>query len=199
VINFTKISRANSIKIFCLLPLRLLTDRASPLNIKYGHPIIHQCRVKSSAGKALDDHIQDLTEDYFSLTNGSNSNGQIGLSNLFEGLKNNKFKLSYSIDNIYLKKIITISDDITKKRLFTNLSSSYNLAQPPIYAVGKLPLNLRLNRYQLMLNTGDGPNIIDEEYYHDRSLNGFTLPDNAYSCKGTPTLSAIFGVGIIKL
>jgi hypothetical protein len=193
--NSKKNTRTTAIKILTLLPLFLITTPTLAFNLKQGHPIIQLGGFVSSEGKAQNINIQDLIGDHFSVRHSSGSNGLIGLGYYLDGQENDKFKMSYGINTFYLAKT-TVSGDITQEQLFTNLSYRYNLTHVPVYAMAKSTINLKSDRYALTIDAGLGPNFISANHYQDRSLDGVTLPDNAFSGKTTTTLSATLGVGL---
>ena len=171
-------------------------------DLKHGHTVLQLGGYLSSQGEAQHINIQGLIGDNFSVTKRSGGNGLVGLGYLvdgkdhyFNGQERYLFKMTYGINAFYLGKT-PVSGTVTQENMFTNLSYGYNVSHFPVYAAAKATVDLKSTPYALTVDAGIGPNFITTSGFQERSLDGITLPDRAFSGHTTTTFSAMVGVGL---
>src|SRR5262249_51268278 len=80
--------------------------------------------------------------------------------------------------------------------LFTNLAYEYDVTHLPVYLFAKGFMNAS-HDFAITVDAGIGPNFMKAKMHHDTSLDGITLPDNAFTgSESTTTLSAMAGIGL---
>lgn len=163
--------------------------------MKKGHISIQLGGHWSTQGKTQHVDIQDLIGDDFSVTDGDNGNGLVGVAYLIDGLERERFYLSYGINAFYLPKT-AVNGLVTQESMFTNLSYQYHVTHYPIYALLKSTFKTSSPDKAWTLDVGIGPNILNAHDFGEASLDGITIPDQIFSNHTTATFSATAGAGL---
>ncbi|MCR9192656.1 MAG: hypothetical protein NXI01_08365 [Gammaproteobacteria bacterium] len=83
-------------------------------------------------GHSQNINIADLIGDNFSVTQGTDSNGLVGVGYYVDGQKMKPFNVSYGVNAFYLAKT-NVNGLVTQEQLFTNLSYHYSTINYPIF------------------------------------------------------------------
>ncbi len=158
------------------------------LPLQFGGFIINQ-------GKNQTINVQDLKGNGYNLNNYSPANFLIGAGYFIDGLDKNNYQLTYGINAFYFTKT-TVKGLIFQELLYSNLSYRYKVQHAPLYFATKTILKNNLQRYNVILDAGIGPNFMRISGYEDPPLNEYSLPDNAFSAHNNVTFSAMAGIGI---
>lgn len=141
--------------------------------------------------------IQGLIGDTFNNNNTNGNNGLFGLGYYINGWNAPLFSLYYGVNAYYLGQV-NINGTIVQEDLFTNLAYSYSINNYPIYLAAKALINNNTSdRYNITLDFGLGPNIINTSNFLETSLDGgITIPDNAYRGQTNTVFSVTAGIGV---
>lgn len=184
-----------SFRTFLAVVLFLTATAATSLNLKEGHYLFEVGAYSSTQSKTKTIYIQGLIGDRYNTTDQHDSNALFGLGYFIDGFDRDKFGVDYGVNAFYLAKT-KLSGTIDQEFIFTNLAYSYNVSHLPIYATAKAHLKTNSNKFIITLDAGIGPNFIETSDYRDWSLDGVTLPDNAFSGRSNVVFSAMAGVGL---
>jgi len=161
-----------------------------------GHFLIEGGGYYSTSGQNEDVFITGLIGDRFTVTNHNDTNTIFGFGYLFDGYQNGRFGIDYGINVFYLAKT-KVSGTITQEFLFTNLAYKYYVSHLPVYLFAKAYVKTNCEKLAVTFDAGIGPNFMSTNLYADSSLDGETLPDNAYMGNfSSTTFSGMVGVGI---
>jgi hypothetical protein len=161
-----------------------------------GHLLLEGGGYYSTAGQSQQVNITGLIGDRFNVTNQHDTNTIFGVGYLVDGPRNARFGIDYGINAFYLAKT-KVSGTITQELKFTNLAYNYYVSHLPVYLVAKGHANTNCNHLVVTVDAGVGPNFMNTSQYADSSLDGITLPDNAYTGNfSTTVLSAMAGIGL---
>jgi len=149
----------------------------------------------ASQGNAEDIGIVGLIGDHYTVAHPYAKNGLLGLGYFIDGMETNRVKWMYGLNAFYLAHTL-VQGDIIQEELFDNLSYSYTLTNYPIYLAAKTLLNTGNDNYLITFDFGVGPNIIKTSSFKENSLDGVTLPDNAFSGQTSVAFSVTAGVGV---
>ena len=187
--------KSKNIFLVIIILLLVISTQAYSFNLKHGHPVLQIGGYWSSQGKAQNINIKGLEGDYFSVTKRSDSNALVGLGYFLDGQEYNRFSMAYGINAFYLAKT-SVKGNVTQEDLFTNLSYEYTVSHLPVYLAAKSTIKTKSSQYAFTVDAGIGPNFISTSGFKENSLDGITLPDNAFSGHTTTTFSAMVGIGI---
>jgi opacity protein-like surface antigen len=186
----TRFSRAAA---SCALLLACTEASAYQLS---GHFLLEGGGYSSTAGQSQQVNITGLIGDRFNLTNQHDTNTIFGVGYLVDGPQNARFGVDYGINAFYLAKT-KVSGTITQELVFTNLAYNYYVSHLPVYLVAKGRVNTNYNHLVVTVDAGVGPNFMNTNLYADTSLDGITLPDNAFAGNfSTTVFSAMVGIGL---
>jgi len=161
-----------------------------------GHFLLEGGGYSSTQGQSQQVDISGLIGDRFNVTNRHDTNTVFGVGYLVEGLKTGRFGIDYGINAFYLAKT-KVSGTITQELVFTNLAYDYYVSHLPVYLFAKAYVNTNYSNLALTVDAGVGPNFMNTNLYNDTSLDGITLPDNAYIGNfSTTVFSAMAGIGL---
>lgn len=149
----------------------------------------------ASQGNAQDIGINGLIGDRFTISHHYGQNVILGLGYFINGLERERFRLMYGLNAFYLLHT-TVQGHVIQEQLFDNLAYRYSLTNYPIYIAAKALINTNSEKYNITLDLGVGPNIINTGNFHEIPLNRFTLPDRAFSGQTNVAFSATAGIGI---
>ena len=149
----------------------------------------------SNPGQAQHINIQGLIGDQYTVTSSRTDSALIGAGYYVPGLNKDRFKLSYGINGFYFGKS-SVNGTIIQENLFTNLSYQYNIQHVPVYLAAKAKIKTSNEKYAVILDAGLGPNFMRVKHYNETSLDGITLPDNAFSSRSNVVFSATAGLGL---
>lgn len=160
-----------------------------------GGPVVEVGWFTANQGKSQHINIEGLIGDDFSVTKSSDQNFLLGLGYYFNGLDRSRISLLYGINAFYLAPT-EVKGKVTQENLFTNLSYKYSRTNYPIYFTTKSLIHCN-KRFDVVLNLGLGPNIVNVWGFKEKSLDeGITIPDeNTFSGNTTVAFSAVAGLG----
>jgi hypothetical protein len=165
--------------------------------LKQGHLLLELGGHWRTAATSQFININGLIGDRFTVTNGQNGNGLVGVGYFIDGKDKERLKMSYGINWFYLPKT-SVSGTVVQEDLFENLSYSYNITNYPLYAVAKSTLKTSSPNYNVTLNAGIGPNFMALGQFKENSISGsnvVSLPDQIFSGKKSAVFSATAGLG----
>lgn len=160
-----------------------------------GHILAHAGGYWSNQGAAQSASIATLTGDYFSVNKRASSNILFGLGYYIPGYEKGQFSLSYGLDFTYLAPT-SVKGTVVQEQLYENLSYSYDVTHYPVYLAARGVLATSKPWLAFTFDAGLGPNFMKTSGFREQSLDGMTLPDNAYSGTTTTTFSAMVGAGL---
>jgi opacity protein-like surface antigen len=183
-------------RITAVLSLSLACTSAFSYNNLPIHFLVEGGGYYSTQGKAQRVNIDGLIGDQFNITNRNDTNAIFGAGFLLDGLRKGNFGFDYGINAFYLAKT-KVSGTITQELLFTNLAYNYYVSHLPVYLFAKGFYSTDYNHLAITADLGIGPNFMNTNLYDDSSLDGITLPDNAYTGNFSNTVfSGMVGVGV---
>jgi len=138
--------------------------------------------------------ITDLVGDTFTVTHGDDGNGVAGVGYYLTGQEYDKVTMMYGIDAFYLPHAV-VQGNIIQEGLFTNLSYRYFTTNYPVYVAAKAQFNNISYWYNITMDLGIGPNVIQTSHVKEKSLDGVTVPDYAFSGHTSTAFSAMAGIG----
>ncbi|MCA0403319.1 MAG: hypothetical protein LCH30_05905 [Proteobacteria bacterium] len=118
----------------------------------------------------------------------------LGIGYFIDTNQYDKFQFAFGINAFYFFKQ-SMKGQIAQERLFTNLAYSYDSSNVPIYFASKTLYRYN-EKYNLTVDLGVGPNIVNLSHYKEVPLNNYTLPDNAFSSNTSIRFSATAGIGL---
>lgn len=147
----------------------------------------------SSPGRGQFIGIQDLVGDYFSIYHKNKWNYLLGAGVFIDGYDYAHYHLLYGINVFYLNNI-SVTGNITQENLFTNLKYRYQVTHYPLYAMGKIVINTRNEKLDIIVDAGIGPNFLQTTDFGEHSLDhGVTLPEKAFRGQTQVVFSATLG------
>lgn len=187
----SRLIRAASATLLCMA-----ISHAYAFTAPKGHLLLEGGGYYSTQGKYQYININGLIGDQFNITDRNDMSTIFGFGYLFEGLRNGRFGLDYGVNVFYLAKT-KVSGTITQENLFTNLAYKYYVSHLPVYLFAKGFFNTNYNSLAITVDLGIGPNFMSTNLYQDSSLDGVTVPDNAYQGNfSNTTLSEMVGIGV---
>jgi hypothetical protein len=162
---------------------------------RHGHTVVQLGGYWGTAGDEQNISIRYLRGNHYTVTSNTSRNGLFGLGYYVDGLDKDRFHLDYGINGFFLAKT-HVSGEIVQEQLFTNLAYSYAIQHIPIFFGAKALVKNKLNRYNLTLNAGIGPNFMRLNHYQETPLNNFTIPDNGFSSHTQVAFAAMAGFGV---
>lgn len=161
-----------------------------------GHFLFEGGGYQSTSGKAQFIGVNTLIGDQFNVTNRNDTNTIFGVGYLVDGYRTGRYSIDYGINAFYLAKT-KVSGTITQELTFTNLSYNYYVSHLPVYLFAKGSINTNCNNLAVTIDAGVGPNFMNTNLYADSSLDGVTVPDNAFAGNNATTVfSAMLGIGV---
>lgn len=141
--------------------------------------------------------IQGLIGDTFNDNNTNGNNGLFGLGYYINGWNAPMFSLYYGVNAYYLAPV-SINGTVVQENLFTNLGFSYSITNYPIYIAAKALINNNTSdKYNITLDLGLGPNIVNTRNFSEVSLDGgITIPDHAFQGQTNTVFSVTAGIGV---
>lgn len=185
-------------RIFSVLALALTATQAFSFHVsdlKQGHFVLQAGGYQSMQGESQNIGIQGLVGNHYSVTMRHDTNGLFGLGYFVDGQDKGWYNMAYGIDAFYLFKT-SVAGNVVQEQLFTNLSYHYDVSHLPVYADVKAIFKDVIGKYSLTLDAGIGPNFMTTAHYQEKSLDGITLPDRAFSGQTKTTFSATAGIGL---
>jgi opacity protein-like surface antigen len=149
----------------------------------------------ASQGKAQNIGINTLIGDRFTVTQHHDENALLGVGYYLTGLQRDRYSLMYGA-NFYYFPHTQVKGNVIQEQLFTNLSYRYSLTHYPLYAGIKLLSKSCSNAYNFTFDAGIGANFVRTGHFSEKSLDGVTLPDNAFKGRTTTVFSWNAGVGM---
>ncbi len=185
--SFTRIVAAAALTLVC--------TPASAYQIS-GRFLVEGGGFGSTSGQTQNVYITGLAGDKFNVTNHHDDNSVFGVGYLIDGWRKDRYGVDYGINAFYLAKT-KVSGNIKQEFEFTNLAYRYYVSHLPVYAFVKGFVNTNYNNLVVTADAGVGPNFMNTNLYQDTSLDGVTVPDNAYPGNFTNTVfSAMAGFGL---
>lgn len=181
----------------CLTAALLVTSTATFSMPSFpGHFLLEGGGYQNTSGKAQFIGINTLIGDQFNVTNRNDTNTIFGVGYLVDGYQTGRYSIDYGINAFYLAKT-KVSGTITQELTFTNLAYNYYVSHLPVYLFAKGSINTNCNHLAVTIDAGVGPNFMNTNLYADSSLDGVTVPDNAFAGNNaTAVFSAMLGVGV---
>lgn len=167
----------------------------SALNIKDGEIPIQVGVFTSSPGTTQNINIQDLIGNNYTVDNHHSTNALFGIGYFIKGQDNNLHQLMFGINGFYFGNS-SVRGNIVQEHLFTNLNYHYTIRHLPVYLAAKAKIKNESNKYNVTLDAGIGPNFMKTSHYGESSLNGYTIPDNAFLGHNDSVFSAMAGIGL---
>lgn len=177
-----------------VVALMIMTSQSFAFNIMQGRLIAQLGGYFGHQGTAQDINIQTLVGDRFTVSKNNGGNVLVGLGYYFTGMCQPNYTVSYGVNAFYLAQA-QVKGDIDQEHLFTNLAYRYNVSNVPVYAAAKIDI-LTNSPFAITLDGGIGPNFVITSNYKDHSLDGITLPDNAFTGQTNAAFSATVGIGV---
>lgn len=183
-------------KIKLLIALLVLSPSALAFDIKNGDAVIQFGNFWSSPGYAQDIYIKGLVGNQYTYNSSKQniSTGLVGLGYYVDGFFREQFFVKYGINAFYLANT-TVTGTIIQEHLYPNLAYSYAVTNYPIYLAAKAQVD-KSTQYNMTVDLGIGPNIVQTSQYKERSLDQITIPSKTF----TPNTAAVFsftaGAGI---
>lgn len=179
--------------------LLFVTTQALSFDLKnkltHGRPVLQLGGYWSNQGQAQHINIDGLIGDDFTITTGHASNGLVGLGYYIDGQEKDLFNMAYGINAFYLAKT-SVSGNVIQENLFTNLAYGYHVTHYPVYAIAKSIVKTKSSKYAITVDAGIGPDFMTAGGFKEQSLDGITLPDNAFSSRTSTVFSATAALGI---
>ena len=167
--------------------------------IKARHPKLSLQLGGFWGSQGADQHINidGAIGDDFSINHQTRSNGLVGLGYYLDGQQTKYANLFYGINAFYLPRT-EINGIVTQESLFANLAYNYFITNWPIYFAAKADVkNKYSDKYNLTLDVGIGPNILNISQFNEQSLDeGTTLPDSIFAGQTMAAFSAMAGIGL---
>lgn len=182
-------------QIFLIFFLFFITNviLANPSNIKYPHIILQTGGFNISQGSNQMIGIEGLVGDRFTLTSHNDQNVLLGIGCLVDGINKDKINVLFGINAFYFSRTI-VQGNVRQEDLFTNLSYRYSIINSPVYLMGKLLIPIK-DQQNFIIDFGVGPNFIQAKDFSEKSLDGITIPDHAFTNQMTATPSVTGGIG----
>lgn len=188
-----------AVKLLALSTIFLASTQAYSaysLNNLSGHFLLEGGGYYSTQGKSQFVNITGLIGDQFNISNRNDTNTIFGAGYLFDGPRSGNFGVDYGINVFYLAKT-KVSGTINQENIFTNLAYNYYVSHLPIYLFAKGFMNTSCQSLAITADLGIGPNFMNTNLYQDSSLDGITLPENAYQGNfSTTTFTVMAGLGL---
>ncbi len=183
-------------RVILLLLMILVTPIAfAEKIITNGHAIFQLGLYQGTQGKKQHINIADLIGDTFTVNNNHTNYALLGLGFFLDGNQLGRFHMSYGVNGFYLTQT-EVSGNVIQENLFNNLSYHYNVTNFPLYFAARSVVDINSATYNLVLDAGIGPNFMNVYHFREKSLDGFTLPDDPFTANTTTTLSGTLGIGI---
>jgi hypothetical protein len=147
----------------------------------------------ASQGKAQNIGIKGLIGDRFSVSRHNDQDVLLGLGYFIDGMNKEKFNLLFGINAFYLAQT-AVKGKVIQEQLFSNLSYRYLITNYPIYVAAKALIHTNNDRYDIILDLGIGPNVMDIHQFREYSINA--LPDRVFSSHSSVAFSTEAGLGI---
>jgi len=160
-----------------------------------GEPVLQLGWFTAKQGKSQHIDIDGLIGDDFSVDKSTAQNFLIGVGYYFDWLNTPKMSMRYGINAFYFAPT-KIKGDVTQEDLFSNLSYRYFRTNYPIYFAAKALIACS-KCYDITIDLGIGPNIINTRHFQEKSLDGgITIPDaHVFSGKNVVAFSVTTGLG----
>jgi hypothetical protein len=149
----------------------------------------------ATQGKSQNVAITGLIGDRFSVTKQNDQNVLLGLGYFIPGFERNPYHVLFGLNAFYFAPT-TVKGTIYQEHMFNNLSYQYKTTSYPIYLAAKGLIDTHNDRYTITVDAGLGPNILSTSQFSESSLDGITLPDNAFKGNTSAVFSATVGVGV---
>ncbi|WP_019216576.1 hypothetical protein [Legionella tunisiensis] len=175
--------------------LLAITPSSYAFDFMQGQKVLQLGGYLSHSGKTQFIGIEDLIGDRFTVSKHHDGNLLVGLGYLFNHPLKETAQLSYGMNVFYLAKTY-VKGQVIQEDLFENLAYKYGLTHLPIYAAAKASINNPANSYGITFDSGIGLNILTTSSFHEKSLDGITLPDHAFSGHSQAAFSAMAGFGL---
>lgn len=150
----------------------------------------------ATQGDAQSIPIDGLMGNRYSVTQHNDQNFLLGIGYYINGWKNNCIQLLYGLNAYYLAET-KVKGKVIQEYIFTNLSYQYSITNYPIYLATKAIIKTNINKFNITVDLGLGPNIIQTTDFKESSLDGgITIPDKAFSGETKVVLSGTAGFGL---
>lgn len=150
----------------------------------------------ATQGDSQNISIAGLIGDHFSVTQHNDQNFLLGLGYYINAWNNNCIQLLYGLNAYYLADT-KVKGKVVQEYTFTNLSYHYSITNLPVYVATKAIIQTNINKFNVTVDLGFGPNIIQTTSFRESSLDGgITIPDKAFSGESKVVLSAAAGIGL---
>jgi len=146
-------------------------------------------------GEDQDIGITGLIGDRFTVTQHNDQNVLVGLGYYVDGPGYGMVNMMYGLNAFYLPHT-EVKGNIIQEGMFTNLGYRYSVNNYPIYVAAKGQIFNDSNWYNVTFDLGLGANVISTSDVNERSLDGVTLPDHAFTGNTSAAFSATVGVGV---
>lgn len=174
------------------LLLFVIAHPAFALEIPNGKLAIEAGLFRTNQGKPQDISIDGLVGDHFTVQDGIQNNGLVGIGYYIPVMDNT---LDVGLNVFYLAKT-TIKGSVIQEQQYENLDYRYDVIQAPIYLDVKKHFPMS-ESYGFTLDLGIGANIMNLHNYHDEPSDGSnSLPDEAFKSQSNVLFSGSVGVGI---
>lgn len=177
-------------KSMTLATLLAIVPSSFAFDLTQGQKVLQLGGYLNHSGKEQFIGIEDLIGDRFTVSKHHDGNLLVGFGYLFNHPVKETVQLSYGINAFYLTKTY-VKGQVIQEDLFENLAYQYGISHFPIYAAAKASINNGIT-----FDTGIGINILTTRSFQEKSLDGMTLPDHAFSGHSQATFSAMAGFGL---
>ncbi len=160
-----------------------------------GHLVLELGGFYATQGKAQDIQVQTLVGNHYTVKSHSQGNGLAGVGYFLDGPERDRFKFSYGA-NVFFLGTTTTKGYIVEENLDTNLAYTYKIQNIPLFFMAKSIVQTKIDKLNLALDVGIGPNFIETSHYKEVPLTLFTLPDNGFSDNNTAAFAATVGAGL---
>lgn len=160
-----------------------------------GHFLLEAGPYYSNQGQNQTININGLIGDEYNVTDHHDWNVIVGAGYLWNGFDSNQYGIDFGVNVFYLAPT-EVKGNITQEMLFTNLGYKYSVQHIPVYLFAKGYFNTNYNCLSVTVDAGIGPNFMKTNMKNETSLDGITVPDNAFNGESTTTLSGMLGIGL---
>lgn len=140
--------------------------------------------------------IDGLIGDRFTVTKHDDNNAVLGAAYYLPSMPIRNIDVRYGLSVFYLVDT-EVKGNVIQEDIFENLAYRYKVMNFPIYFSAKTAFDTSVDWLGVNLDAGIGPNVIYARKFKETSLDGITLPDDAYHSNATADFSATIGAGLV--
>jgi hypothetical protein len=160
-----------------------------------GHAVVQLGGIFTHQGQSEHVNTPGLIGSQYTVNTHSASNGLVGLGYYLDGLDRKHFQINYGINTFYIAKA-PVNGGIVLENTFHNLNYSYQIQNIPIYFSTQSIIKTNKKQYNVTLDAGLGPNVMQVSQYQEAVLTTYTIPSNNFATHHNVTLTAMAGLGL---